>query len=229
MNPLQGTDCAKVRTSFSGYLDGAISGREMQSVAKHMEACSACTEEFAAWRTMQQMLSQTGPVKAPADLGLKLRLAISHEKCRQQSFRDNLAMRWENLVRPIAFRTLSGFAGALLLFGGISMLVGVVAVPNAVLAHDEPLGAVTMPHYLYSAAQQQPVVTPDDGTVVVEADISDEGKVYNWNIISGPADDRTRAAVQDDLMLQVYEPSRMFGEPVRGRVLVTFSGILVKG
>jgi hypothetical protein len=143
--------------------------------------------------------------------------------------RDNLMMRWENLIRPIALQTISGLAGALLLFGGISMLVGVVAVPNAVLANDEPLGAVTMPHYLYSAAQQQPVVTPDDGTIVVEADVNAEGKVYDWNIISGPADERTRAAVQDDLMLQVYEPSRMFGEPVRGRVLVTFSGVLVKG
>jgi len=30
-------------------------------------------------------------------------------------------------------------------------------------------------------------------------------------------------------MLQVYEPARMFGEPVRGQVLVTFSGVQVKG
>ena len=229
MNRLLNGECARVRTSFSGYLDGAISGREMQSVAGHLEGCTECAGEFADWRGMQRMLSETGPVKVPADLGLKLRLAISHEKSRQQSFRDNLSMRWENLIRPIALQTISGLAGAVLLFGGISMLVGVVAVPNAVLAHDEPLGAITMPHYLYSAAQQQPVVTPDDGTVVVEADVNAEGKVYNWNIVSGPTDDHTRAAVQDDLMLQVYEPSRMFGEPVRGRVLVTFSGVLVRG
>jgi anti-sigma factor RsiW len=229
VNRLLETECAQVRTSFSGYLDGAISGREMQSVAAHLESCQACAMEFADWRGVQRVLSETGPVKAPADLGLKLRLAISHEKTRRQRLRDNLTMSWENLVRPMALRTISGFAGALLLFGGISMLVGVVAVPNAVLANDEPLGAVTMPHYLYSAAQQQPVATPDDGTVVVEADVNAEGKVYNWNIISGPVDERTRAAVQDDLMLQVYEPSKMFGEPVRGRVLVTFSGVLVRG
>ncbi len=229
MNRLLEAECAEARESFSGYLDGAISGRAMQSVAAHLEICRDCSEDFAAWRGMQRILAETGPVKAPADLGLKLRLAISHEKTRQQGMRDNLMMRWENLIRPIALQTISGLAGALLLFGGISMLVGVVAVPNAVLANDEPLGAVTMPHYLYSAAQQQPVVTPDDGTIVVEADVNAEGKVYDWNIISGPADERTRAAVQDDLMLQVYEPSRMFGEPVRGRVLVTFSGVLVKG
>jgi anti-sigma factor RsiW len=229
VNRLETVDCGHVRRSFSGYLDGAITGREMQSVAAHLETCFACAADFAGWRAMQQLLAEAGAVKAPADLGLKLRLAISHEKGRRQGFHDNLAMRWENLVRPVALRTLSGLACALLLFGGISMLVGVVAVPDAVLANDIPLGAITMPHYLYSAARQQPVVTPDDGTVVVEADISDEGKVYDWNIVSGPTDDRTRDAVRDDLMLQIYEPSRMFGQPVRGRVLVTFSGVLVKG
>ena len=227
MNRLRKTECAKARTSFSGYLDGAISGREMQSIAGHLEACAECTAEFDEWRGMQRVLAETRPLKAPGDLGLKLRLAISHEKARRQGLRDNLSMRWENLVRPLALQTISGLAGALLLFGGISMLV--VAVPNAVLANDEPLGAVSMPHYLYSAAQQQPVVTPDDGTVVVEADVNAEGKVYDWSIVSGPADARTRAAVEDDLMLQVYEPSKMFGQPVRGRVLVTFSGVLVKG
>jgi anti-sigma factor RsiW len=227
VNRLREKECAKVRTSFSGYLDGAISGREMQSVARHLETCAPCTVEFAEWRGLQRVLAETGPVKAPAELGLRLRLAISHEKARQQGFRDNLTMRWENLVRPLALQTISGLASALLLFGGISMLAA--AVPNAVLANDEPLGAVTMPHYLYSAAQQQPVVTPNDGTVVVEADINAEGKVYDWNIVSGPVDARTRAAVANDLMLQVYDPSRMFGQPVRGRVLVTFSGMLVKG
>ena len=229
MKRLLQTGCAQVRTSFSGYLDGAISGREMQKIAAHLEDCARCSAEFAAWRGVQRMLSETRPVKAPADLGLKLRLAISHEKSRRQGLRDNLAVRWENLVRPVALQMISGLAGALLLFGGISMLVGVVAVPNAVLAHDEPLGAITMPHYLYSSAQPEPVLTPNDATVVVEADINAEGKVYNWSVVSGPADERTREAVQNNLMLQVYEPSKMFGLPVRGRVLVTYSGVLVKG
>jgi len=229
VNRLQGTECAKARTSFSGYLDGAISGREMQSVARHLEVCAECSAEFAGWRGMQRVLAETGPVKAPADLGLKLRLAVSHEKSRQQSFRDNFAMRWENLIRPIALQTISGLAGALLLFGGISMLVGVVAVPNAVLANDEPLGAVTMPHYLYSSPQEQPVITSGDSTIVVQADVNAAGKVYNWSIVSGDADQKTLDQVRDQLMLQVYEPARMFGEPVRGQVLVTFSGVQVKG
>ena len=42
-------------------------------------------------------------------------------------------------------------------------------VPQAVLANDTPLGALTTPHYLYSAAPSQPVITPEDTTIVIEA------------------------------------------------------------
>jgi anti-sigma factor RsiW len=224
------TECTRARDSFSGYLDGTISGREMQSVAGHLERCTGCTAEFDEWRGMQRLLAEhASAAKAPADLGLKLRLAISHEKTRRQTLRDNLSMRWENLVRPALLQACSGVAGAMILVGGIAMLVGVVAVPNAVLANDEPLGAVTMPHYLYSAAEEQPVVTRDDSTIVVQAEVNAQGRVYDYQIVSGPTDARTQDEVRDQLMLQVYEPARMFGEPVRGQVLITFSGVVVHG
>jgi hypothetical protein len=176
----------------------------MQFVGRHLERCTGCTAEFDALRGMQRLLAEHLSVaKAPDDLGLKLRLAISHEKTR--------------------------VAGALILVGGIAALVGLVAVPNAVLANDEPLGAVTMPHYLYSAAEQQPVLTRDDSTIVVQAQVNAQGRVYDYQIVSGPTDIHTQDEVRDQLMLQVYEPARMFGEPVRGQVLVTFSGVVVHG
>lgn len=219
------TTCTETRKSFSGYLDGAISGREMHSVAAHLEACEGCKGEFAAWRGMQRLLASIGPVKVPADLRLRLRLAVSHEAIRRQRRRNSLSMRWTNFFRPVLLQLASGLAGAMLLVGGFSALVGVV--PEAVLANDEPLGAATMPHYLYSAVQQQPILTPDDSTIVVQADVNSEGRVYQWTILSGPQDEKTMTAVNDELMLQVYEPARVFGEPVRGRVLVTFSGVVV--
>jgi len=201
----------------------------MQSVAAHLEGCDACKREFGEWRGMQRLLSQAGTAKAPADLGHRLRLAISHENTKRQERVDAISARWQNFVRPMIVQAASGLAGALLLVGSFAMLVGVVPVPNEVLANDEPLNAVTMPHYLYSAAHQDPLVTPDDSTVVVQADINTEGKVYDYTVVSGPLDDRTRAEVRDELMLQVYEPAKMFGNPVRGQVLVTFSGVMVRG
>ena len=221
--------CIEARNRFSEYLDGATSGLVMQSVAAHLETCPDCTQEFADWRAMQQVLAAAALVKTPVDLGLKLRVAISHERRRSQTRRDNLVARWENFLRPAIVQVASGLAGALVLIGGMAALVGTLAVPQSVLANDVPLGAVTMPHYLYTAAQTEPVVTRGDATIVVEADINTEGQVYDWRILSGSDDPQTRSAIDNQLILQVYEPARMFGQPVRGRVLITFSGVLVRG
>ncbi len=222
--------CQQIRQMFSEYLDGAISGREMQVLSSHLDACGACSTEFEAWRGVQTMLGAVGPVKAPDDLGLRLRLAISHESSRRQGHGwDAFTARWENLLRPALVQASAGFAGAVVLIGSLAMLVGVVAAPQAVLANDEPLGALTSPHYLYSAADPQPVTTPQDTTIVIQADVNSAGRVYDYTIVSGPTDAVTDAQVRDQLLLQVYEPARVFGEPVKGQVLVTFSGVSVRG
>ena len=222
--------CYQVQEMFSEYLDGAISGREMQALSSHLESCGACSAEFQAWRGVQQALESVGPIKAPADLGLRLRLAISHESSRRRGRGwDGFLSRWDNVLRPALVQASAGFAGAVLLIGGIALLIGVVAVPQPVLANDEPLGALTSPHYLYSSAPEGPVTTPEDKTIVIEADVNSAGRVYSYKIISGPEDAATETQVIDQLVLQVYEPARAFGEPVRGQVLITFSGVSVRG
>ena len=223
-------NCNNVMEAFSGYLDGTISGREMQAISGHLETCNACANEFTAWRGIQQILASAGPLKAPADLGLKLRLAISHESARRKGhWWDSISVRWDNVFRPALVQAGAGLAGSLVLVGSIVLLVGVVAAPEAVLANDEPLGALTTPHYLYSAAPSQPVITPEDTTIVIQADIDGAGRVYDYTIVSGPEDEKTQAQVRDQLMLLHYEPARVFGEPVRGRVLITFAGASVRG
>ena len=222
--------CLEIREMFSAYLDGAISGREMQSVHAHLEACGECSAEFEAWREVQQVVGSVGAVKAPADLGLRLRLAISHESSRRQGRAwPAFVARWENRMRPALVQASAGLAGAVVLIGSIAMLIGVVAAPQPVLANDEPLGALTSPHYLYSSTHLEPVMTPSDATIVIEAEVNAAGKVYDYTILSGPKDASTNAQVRDHLLLQVYEPARVFGEPVKGQVLITFSGVSVKG
>ncbi len=220
--------CTQVRQSFSNYLDGAITGREMQEIAAHLDGCDSCRHEFDTWRGLQRVLETVGPLKAPEDLGLKLRLAISHESARRTGkWTDPFTVRWENHLRPMFLQISAGFASALVLVGSLVLLIGVVAAPQAVLANDEPLGALTSPHYLYSAARLQPLSTSSDSTIVVEADINDAGRVFNYTLLSGPVDDATAAQLRDQLLLQVYEPARVFGQPVRGQVLLTFSGVSV--
>jgi Putative zinc-finger len=221
-------NCRKHQSSFSAYLDGAVSGQQMQEIARHLESCEACAEEFAELRTMQQALSTLGPAKAPADLGLRLRLAISHEQSqRKSSWLDTVSLKWDNAVRPMLIQVSAGFAGAVVLVGGITLLLGMVAVPEPVMANDEPLGAMTSPHYLYSAVNPRAIVTDHDSLIVVEAYVNSEGRVYDYNIVSGPTDIGVRGQVVDQLLDSVFQPASVFGSPVRGRVVLTFTGISV--
>jgi hypothetical protein len=222
--------CETIRASFSEYLDGAISGQTMQQIASHLEACPDCSAEFTAWRTMQDSLAAMRSAKAPADLGLKLRLAISREQAKRTSnIFDSLSLKWDNIVRPTLIHVSAGFAMAVAFIGTTALLLGSVAAPDAVLANDEPLGAMTAPHYRYSAEQPRPIVTDRDTMIVVEAQVNGAGRVFDYTIVSGPQDADVRAQVEDQLLMSVFEPARVFGAPVRGRVVMTYAGVSVHG
>jgi hypothetical protein len=222
--------CAAIQSSFSDYLDGAVSGHAMHAIAAHLKDCDSCAVDFAALQATQQALASLRAQKAPPNLGLKLRLAISREKARRESrWTDALALHWENSIRPMLVQVSAGVAGAVVLIGTLGVLLGVVATPQDVLANDVPLGAVTSPHYLYSASRPRPILTDRDTTIIVDAAINDRGQVYDYKIVSDPQSADVQEQVAEQLMLSVYEPARVFGAPVRGRVIVTFAGISVRG
>jgi anti-sigma factor RsiW len=237
------TLCATTQASFSAYLDGAVSGHEMQQIARHLLGskqsgaaevgdlgpCEACAREFAAWRATQNALAMLRPAKAPTDLGLKLRLAISRERARRESrLRDRISLAWDNAMRPVLLHVSAGLAGTVVLVGSIMFLLG-FAAPQGVQANDEPLGAMTAPHYLYSVATPEAVIASPDTAVVVEASVDSAGRVYDYNIVSGPGDEAVRTQVANQLLGSVFQPASVFGLPVRGHVVVTFAGISVHG
>jgi Putative zinc-finger len=215
---------------FSAYLDSAVSGRQMQEIARHLEGCEECARELASMQAMQRTLAALGPAKAPADLGMKLRLAISHERvARKTRWYEGFALKWVNTIRPMLVQVSAGFAGSVALVGGIMLLLGMVASPEPVMANDEPLGAMTAPHYLYTADSPRSIITAHDSAIIVEAYVNEQGRVYDYNIVSGPVEPGVESQVADQLLLSVFQPASVFGAPVRGRVVLTFSGISVRG
>jgi hypothetical protein len=247
--------CKSVQAQFSSYLDGSLTGVAMQKIAAHLGTCDVCSDEFAAWRRMQSALSDLGPAKAPADLALRLRVALSQEQARTP--RQSLArwqVRWQNSFAPFLLRASAGFASAVLLLGSAAILIGAFAAPEPVEARDEPADATTSPRFLYSMVESNsPQFSTDDDTpqirthrlkpgeatviaddnsaqaVVVEAFVNSQGRVYDYRIISGPDDATSRAQVENLLLFSVFEPARVFGEPVRGVAVLSLSGVSVQG
>ena len=238
--------CNSIRERFSAYLDGALTGVAMQQTAAHLETCGDCAREFASWRAMQAMLAKIGPAKAPANLALQLRVALSQEHARTpQRSLARWQVRWQNTMAPFLLRASAGFASAVLLLGTAAVLVGAFASPPPVEARDASADAATSPRFLYSllasstpATDQTQSVKPHSGThaviqdsnsVVVEAYVNSEGRVYDYRIISGPDNAVSRGQVENLLLFSVFEPARVFGEPVRGVAVMSFSGVSVQG
>ncbi len=222
--------CDHVRSSLSDYLDGAVSGVEMRRIADHLTGCPGCAAEFALTRQMQQTLATLDAPRVPADLNLRLRLAISHEGQRSWPSRlGRFAVSWQNALKPLLLQASAGMAAAVIFLGSILFLLGAMSAANPVMANDEPLGAMTAPHYLYSMTGIQPIATTEDSTIVVEASIDARGEVYDYRIVSGPQDPASRTQIIDRLLASVFRPASVFGVPVRGHVVMTFSGISVHG
>lgn len=184
---------------------------------------------------MQQALAELGPVKAPDDLALRLRVALSQQQSRTAAhFFQQLQVRWENTIGPFLLQASAGLASAVVLLGTIALLIGVVATPEPLVANDDPLGAITSPHYLYSAVVPDNIAATQseremDGTVVVQAYVNGSGRIYDYRIVSGAQDAKTRSQLESLLLFSVYEPARVFGQPVRGQVILSFAGISVRG
>jgi anti-sigma factor RsiW len=224
--------CSSMQTRFTEYLDGRLTGREMQRVAAHMERCPECANEWKLLRQTQSSLAALGPVTEPEDLLLRIRVAVSQERARRrQSPFHSLNLAWRNTVGPFLLQAAAGFASAVLLLGGVIVLVTMFAQPESAQAtKDEPLGNATAPRLLYPAqGAGKNEIGAISGPVVVEAYINGSGQMYDYRIVSGPTDVETRSQIENMLLTSRFEPARFFGQPVRGLAVLSFSGVSVRG
>ena len=143
--------CNATQAKFTEYLDGRLTGREMQRVAAHLDRCGVCAAEWASLKQTQASLAALGAVPEPEDLLLRIRVAVSQERARKhQSPFHGWSLAWKNTVGPFLLQASAGFASAVLLMGTVIVLVTMFTQPESARANpDEPLGMATGPRYLY--------------------------------------------------------------------------------
>jgi hypothetical protein len=225
--------CSAVQAKFSDYLDGRMTGREMQRIGMHIDRCPACVREWTSLRQNQSALASLGAVPEPHDMVLRIRVAVSRERARRsRSALAGVGLAWRNTVGPFLLQAAAGFASAVLLLGTVTFLVGMFTQPERAQAtKDVPLGNATAPRLLYflGGGSSSDEIDASSAPVVVEAYINSEGTVYDYRIVSGPDDAATRAQVENVLVMSRFEPARFFGQPVRGLAVLSFSGVSVRG
>ncbi len=224
-------NCAQARTLFSPYLDGAVTGREMHAVSGHLNTCAVCSREYSLLIESQSLLNSLGRKKAPADLALRLRVAISQEAAavRQPLF-QGLRVRLENALDAFMVPATAGAAAAVIVFG---LLMGSLAIPAQLEASraDVPLPTLLhTPPELQSSGFGLGVGSISADSVVVEAYVDAKGRVEDYRIISGPRDEENfLPQLNNALIFTVFRPATALGRPTTGRAVLSFSKINVKG
>lgn len=222
-------NCVEARKQFSPYLDGQMSGREMSALSNHVEGCSGCTHEYRAMQRTQQLLANLGTKKAPADLALKLRVAISREAARQRRWQfERILVRLENGLNAFMVPATAGLVTAVLIFG---LLLGFFALPAQLQASssDVPLMLYTGPQ-LEQSVFGTSLGSIGDDSVVIEAYVDANGRVQDYRILSQPDDAQAvLPQVKNLLIFTTFRPALSMGVPTSGRAVISFSKISVKG
>jgi hypothetical protein len=221
--------CAEIRRLFSPYLDGRVTGAEMGTLTRHVQQCAGCEREYVAMQRTQQLLANMGPKKAPADLALKLRLAISREAAQTRRPRlEGLLMRLENAFQAFMVPATAGLVSAMLTFG---LLLGFFALPATLQASngDVPLMLYTRPE-LEQSAFGTTLGNIGDDAVVVEAYVDANGRVEDYRILSQPDDAQAvLPQLKNLLIFTTFRPALSMGRPTAGTAVLSFSKISVKG
>ena len=216
------TSCLSVRSQFSEYMDGTVSGADMQSIASHLQSCEECGAEFAELRHLQSLLAGVGPVKPPADLGLRLRVAISQERARTAQHRlDVWQMYWKDSLAPVLARGAAGLATAVILLGMVGWMIG---RPVSASANEAVAESTSTPQFLYTVGRTDSRVTFRD-PVTVEVEVSKTGRVYDYRIVAGPQTQAIHQQLDNFLLMSHFTPAQFYGIPVPGQAVLSFTGV----
>jgi Putative zinc-finger len=228
-SPKLGMKCANVKGLLSPYLDGAVTGTQMQGLEAHLDGCPECMQEYRSLRQTQQLLTSMGRVQQPADLGLKLRLAISREAAEARRPRyEGLRMRIENTLNAFMVPATAGLVCALLIFG---LVTAILAMPGEVQANnqDVPLVLNTGPE-LQENAFGTTLSSINTDSLVIEAYVDSHGRVQDYKILSDPGESQELLPqVKRMLIFTTFRPAMSMGHPISSRAVLSFSRISVRG
>jgi len=221
--------CPRAKRLFSPYLDGAVTGTEMLALQDHLSECVACNREYQALRRTQQLLVSVGRPKVPADLGLKLRLAISRETAQARRGRfEGVMLRLENAFHAFMVPATAGFLSALIIFG-IAMVYFVA--PSTLRAdNDVPLVLVNTAPELQQSAFGMTLDTIEADSLVIEAYVDANGRVQDYRILSDTEKSKeVLPQVKRMLIFTTFRPALSMGRPTASRAVLSFSKISVRG
>lgn len=167
-----------------------------------------------------------GTRKAPPELALRLRVALSREASLAPRRWQGLVLRFEDSFNSLLVPATAGAVSAVLFF---ALLMGFFTLPAPLEA-----AADSGPAVFYTPPQlagSQFAVTNTPGPLMVDAVIDENGRVVDYRVISEETSETREALpeIKNMLLFTVFRPATSFGKPTTGRVVISFSNVNVKG
>ncbi len=215
--------CAQAKSLFSPYLDGVLSGSQMRALGDHLESCNACLRDYSLLERSQQLLTSLPRPQVPADLALRLRVAVSQQIAqRRHPWLEGALLRLENATRMLVLPATAGLATAVVIFG---VLMGIFALPAQLRASsdDVPLLLYSAPELQASAYNLSQGMINED-SLIVEAYIDSTGRVEDYRILSSSRDaQKMLPEVKNVLIFTQFRPAMAMGRATEGRAVLSFS------
>jgi len=227
-------NCGSVREKLPGYIDGALHSAEHAPVRAHLDSCVACRQELERYHRLSALVSRVERPVPPADLAVRVRLAVSRERNKVSWARQKwgrAVLVFQNVLEPLAVPATGGTLTSLLIFG-LALQSLFSGLPMGAVPNDLPTNLL-QPARVESLAPFAINDDAEDGAIrhlVVEATLDEKGSMVNYQILAGPDNRLVRRQLDQALMLSRFRPQMSFGRPVSGgRVVVSFSEMRVRG
>jgi hypothetical protein len=238
--------CTTVRTKLAGYLDDALTGaarvEERIQVREHLDDCSVCRAELQRFRRMSVMLSRVPKNDPPADLAVRIKVAIAQAQptptwaTRLQKMRDRGEILLDNVFRPLTVPATGGFLSAALIFVLVFQMIApgitVGAVENDVpinLMHPAELISLSDYPQAWAPEKHDTELSLPHG-LLLDVTVDAQGHMVDYQILSGPDSVDLRHQLDQMLLFSRFSPMLSFGRPTSGgHVVLSFSAVRVRG
>ena len=217
-------NCKNAMNLFDESVDQTLSWKEFRALEEHLQICKACDRQFQELRGLRHLLRTLRPLRPPRDLDLNLKILASKQG---NQFRLQRALqRVRDVLYPIAIPALSGVVLTVTSFV-LLLSIFFTGVNLDASIKDIPLGFVTEPRprlvYMSQFVQLESSRTMNE-PVTIETTISDQGKVLNYRILTGPRDPETTKLLDQFLFFEArIDPATSFGRPTSGRLIFSLS------
>jgi hypothetical protein len=216
---------------MSPFIDSMVTAEDSERLQSHVAACAPCRRMLQSYISVRNLIARIESPAVPEDMVLETRVRLS--RARNDNFLVRFENRLNNVLKPLVVPVLLGVSVTMLLFG---VLLGSLASNSTVLAQnrfEEPP--------VYRLFQPVRTENPDrssqgiwiriasndkqDFDLTIETHVGYEGRVIDYQILSGPKDPKVDSWIRQVLSLAQFTPATAFGKPVESRMIMSFIAV----